>query len=77
MRHDKTWWARLELEERAIVMGMWKADKHNGPLGGYYPDDCGECPWCSNPSLGGGLCGWCRKELIALERKGDGQLEVT
>ena len=69
MRRTKEWWAALKPWERSQLMTIEKNARRLSGLGGYLPDDCGECPNCSEPVVGGGLCDYCFKELETLIRK--------
>lgn len=76
MRRTKEWWAVLTAEERNELVYLERAKKHCGGLGGYLPDDCGECGYCSQPCLGGGLCPPCLHRLIFLVGKADNALRI-
>ena len=73
MRRTKEWWARLTKEERSQLWWLENGERHHGGYGGggYLADDCGECPTCSLPHLGCGLCPFCLDRLIALIAKAD------
>jgi len=75
MKRDKAWWARLTKPERNRLVYLERcANKsYSYSYGGYLPDDCAECPSCSNPSLGGGLCISCSLELDKLLMKAEGK----
>ncbi len=49
-----------------MYMQMSPADNR---LGGYLPDDCGECRVCSTPMMGSGMCPDCGAEFDQLESK--------
>jgi hypothetical protein len=72
VKRTKEWWARLDKDERCQLVMLERDANHYGGLGGYLPDDCGECPHCSYPALGGGLCRDCRNELFVLLAKANG-----
>jgi len=74
MRLTSEEWARLTTMERSRLVRLERADKNSGRVGGspFLPDDCGECGFCSSPSLGGGLCLTCSRELTALINKAKG-----
>ena len=61
MKRTKAWWRRLNKVERSYLVLFERLSAHPPPLGGggYLPDDCGECPLCGNPALGGGACREC------------------
>lgn len=72
MRRTKEWWNKLTKQERSELVWLEKTQHHYG-YSAYYPDDCGECGSCGNPSLGGGLCNLCNNRLIELLNKVNGQ----
>ena len=69
MKHDKLWWSGLTKNERTSLFYLITArgEGHSS----YIPDDCGECPMCSTPHLGYGLCPLCRQERDQLIAKAD------
>lgn len=75
MKRTKEWWSRLTREERSRLVMLERASNQTMLPSGYCPDDCGECPACSSPAPGDGLCNYCLEELIELHRKADGELE--
>ena len=75
MRRTKEWWARLDKYERSELVYLERAGNQYGGLGGYLPDDCGECPGCSQPVLGGGLCNYCINRMEALIDKANGEVD--
>lgn len=74
MKRTKEWWARLTEEERILLVALEDGEEHSGGGGGWYPDDCGECGYCSSPSFGGGLCNPCSKTLDRLLAKANGEV---
>ena len=71
MRRTKEWWARLSTEERSRLVYLEKYTTQASGRCCYLPDDCGECHTCSTPTLGGGLCDVCSRELDKLIQKGE------
>ena len=73
MKRTAVWWANLTASERSELVWLERSSKQHGGYGGggYLPDDCGECPYCSTPHLGTGLCPPCLDRLIGLIRKAD------
>lgn len=77
MKRTKEWWARLTKAERSELVYLERTESRGG--GGrssYLPDDCSECPNCSTPHVGYGLCPSCSKRLHALLWKANGGLFV-
>ena len=70
MRRTKQWWAALEDWERAVLVGMERAQYHSGS-GWNLPDGYSDCGWCSTPTGGGGLCFHCLLELDRIISKAD------
>lgn len=66
----KEWWDRLSKEERSRLWHLERAG--NGRGSSYLPPDCIECPECSTPHSGFGLCPMCSKELNELLTKANG-----
>jgi len=77
MKRTKEWWAALEPWERSHLMAIEKSEYHSSGLSGYLPDDCGECPNCSQPVLGSGLCSYCDEEAASLIRKANAVIAPT
>jgi len=74
MRRDKAWWARLTKGERSRLVYLEYVNARCwGRHGGWLPDDCYECPSCSQPALSGGLCNQCDAELLRLIARGNGE----
>ena len=73
-RRDSAFWARLSRNERSLLVLLERANTQLGGYGGggYLPDDCSECPWCSTPSLSSGLCRRCSDDLRRLLAKARG-----
>lgn len=71
MKRTQIWWNRLTPDERSRLVWLERSANKLTTLGGYLPDDCGECPSCSEPVLGGGLCRFCSNELDQLLAKAD------
>lgn len=69
MKRNKTWWKRLNRQERSELVQLERANNKYSGLGGMLPDDCGECTYCGNPCIGGGLCPYDLNRLIELENK--------
>jgi len=77
MKRTKEWWARLTKTERSTLVYLERIESRGGGGGSsYLPDDCSECPNCSTPHLGYGLCPLCSKRMHALLRKANGGLFV-
>lgn len=68
-------WNNLNKEERARYMILQMSPSYGGRCG-YLPDDCSECPVCSTPVLGQGLCIYCLAEFNHLRNKLEGRVEV-
>ena len=73
-RRDSRFWDRLTKDERSLLVLLERADKQLGSYGGggYLPDDCSECPWCSTPGYSHGLCRACSGDLDRLLHKARG-----
>jgi len=77
MRRTKAWWAKLDRWERSDLVGMERADSSGYGAGGWIPDDCCECGWCSTPHLGSGLCSLCLNELMRIIQKANAAMGVS
>ena len=55
MKRSKAWWAALTTDERAVLVGLERAEYHSGS-GWNLPTGYSDCGWCSTPTSGGGLC---------------------
>jgi len=71
MKRTKQWWAALTKEERSELHWL---ERHNSIWAvrggsGNLPDDCSECPNCSTPHTGIGLCPVCNLRLDVLINK--------
>jgi len=78
MRRDKAWWARLTKDERSRLVWLECCNsRYSFGHSGFLPDDCYECPSCSQPSSAGGLCTYCATELDHLVAKGNGELQFS
>lgn len=73
---DKQYWANLTADERRELMAIQTAP-HRYRMGGYLPDDCGECSYCGSAMMGTGLCPHCRNDWSRLDRKARGQLAAA
>lgn len=51
-------WNNLTKDERSEYMSIQTTSRFGGHSA-YLPDDCTECPSCSQPTLGSGLCRDC------------------
>ena len=69
MRRTKEWWAMLTAYERYRAWHLIRLQNSFSYTGGSLPDGYGDCPMCSTPSSGGGLCNWCWDELDHLLHK--------
>ena len=70
MKRTKEWWACLTKAERSELVHLERAESRgSGGHSSYLPDDCSECPNCSTPCLGYGLCPLCLKRLDGLIQK--------
>lgn len=69
MRRTKRWWASLTKAERVWLVNAERADAHIGGGSSYLPEGYGACPLCSTPTLYGGLCPLCYKELNRIVNK--------
>ena len=79
MKRTKEWWARLTKTERSTLVYLERIESRGGGGGSsYLPDDCSECPNCSTPHLGYGLCPRCSKRLhTLLQKANDGLFVIT
>lgn len=77
MRRTKGWWARLTKEERSALVYLERANHRSAihAYDGYLPDDCYECPGCSEPTMVAGLCEECWDRLESLRGKANGDEE--
>jgi hypothetical protein len=76
MKRTKEWWERLTKAERSELYWLERAGSSGYGGGGYLPDDCSECGYCSQPFLGSGdLCLPCLHRLIELCDKADAKEE--
>ena len=68
MRRTKEWWAMLKPYERTR---LWHLERMQwaSSSSAYLPYGYGDCPMCSTPSSGGGLCMSCLKEWIRIVHK--------
>lgn len=75
MRRTREFWARLEPDERSLLVLMDRSRPYGSMGGGgYLPDDCSECTFCGQPMFGGGRwCSYCGNRYDAIVRKGEGQ----
>jgi len=74
MPRDKAWWARLTKGERSRLVYLERCGAKSSWGGSaYLPDDCSECPSCSQPTMCAGLCSDCARELAKLVAKGNGE----
>jgi hypothetical protein len=62
-------WSNLTKDERREYMNFQMAKKYPLGDGGYLPDDCSECGVCGQPTLGFGLCPYCREAFKVLKNK--------
>lgn len=70
MRRTKAWWARLTKAER---IALWHYEHAGAGRGcSMLPEDCRECPICSTPALGGGLCSGCSAGYDRILNKANG-----
>ena len=77
MKRTKEWWARLIKAERSELVYLERVEaRGGGGRSSYLPDDCSECPNCSTPHLGYGLCPLCLERLGNLVQKASG-LPIT
>lgn len=67
MKRTKEWWSMLNKGERAVLVGMERADGVGGSSA-YLPVGYSDCGWCSTPTTGG-LCGQCLRQLIRMINK--------
>lgn len=72
MKRTKDWWARLTPDERYFVWCYERQKNIYWGRGGYLPDNCSECPVCSDPCLGNGPCLTCIRKHVELIRKANG-----
>ena len=72
MKRTKEWWSRLSKEERIELYHLEHSRSSRFGAGGYIPDDCCECGYCSTPHLGTGLCQLCQNRLDQLVEKANG-----
>ena len=72
MKRTKQWWAALTKAERSELCQLERCNSEwlitRSPN---LPDDCSECPKCSTPHIGIGLCPVCNLRLNALIYKAD------
>ena len=68
MKYTREQWAKLNEEERSWLVYFYKHENDGWGYGGYLPDDCGECPVCGRPVLGGGICIYCLNRALELEK---------
>jgi len=73
MRRTREFWARLTREERSELWWLERGSGHGGGHSAYLPDDCTECPSCSSPTVGWGLCQGCGGRLDTLISTGEGK----
>jgi hypothetical protein len=71
MKRSKEWWGRLNEDERATLVYMEQV-KNKIYHSAYIPDDCCECPVCSVPHMGWGLCTACNKTYLRILNKACG-----
>ena len=73
MKRTKQWWAALTKKERAELHWLERCNSEWAIRGGggNLPDDCSECPRCSAPHIGIGLCPTCSLQLDSLIYKAD------
>ena len=71
MKYTKEQWSKLNEMERSWLVYFYKHENDDWDYGagGYLPDDCGECPVCGQPVLGGGVCIHCLDYAMELEKK--------
>lgn len=69
---DPHFWRNLTKDERREFM-QYQTAPCGGGRSAYLPDDCSECPVCSQPVLGSGLCQGCDKRFERLIAKGEGR----
>ena len=72
MRRTKKWWALFTPEERSYIIYFERQSKKFYGLGGYYPDEYGECSVCSQPCLMGGTCDSCSDKYNIIVTKAEG-----
>ncbi len=72
MKRTTQWWAALTKEERVELHWLERCNSEwliiRSPN---LPDDCSECPRCSTPHTGIGLCPMCNQLLDSLICKAD------
>lgn len=67
-RKSNLHWDNLTKEERREYM-QYQMAPSSGGHSSFLPDDCTECPICSTPVLGYGLCRVCSARFKELEEK--------
>jgi len=71
MRRTKEWWAQLSKWERSELIYLERANTRPSKRNKYYPDDCGACPGCGNPTTISGLCMNCCEDMNSYIQKAD------
>lgn len=66
---DNRHWENLTKDERREYIMYQMAPSHFGSYSPYLPDGCHECPICSTPVSGSGLCQGCSARFDALDNK--------
>ncbi len=68
MKRDKLWWAGLSKEEQFELMSL-QMSKGFGGSRFNLPEGYRTCDYCSNPTLGGGMCPLCSNRHSELVEK--------